>query len=105
MSIQDDPAYLVCQIAPGGLSEAWSVNGGGLVVGRDGSAATIWQSNGAGVYVESALPTSVAAFPQALDVNDAGVVVGQDDRAVVWTPNGAGGYTEMFLRTVIMRCS
>jgi hypothetical protein len=82
--------------APGGLSEAWSVNSAELIAGDDGSAAVVWSPNGAG-YVETVLPTSVSSFPQALHVNDAGVVVGQDDRAVVWKPNGSGGYTETFL--------
>src|SRR5207248_685367 len=43
------------------------------------------------------LPTSLIAFPQALHINDGGIVVGQDGKAVVWLPNGLGGYSEVFL--------
>ncbi|MEN6357359.1 MAG: PEP-CTERM sorting domain-containing protein [Armatimonadota bacterium] len=64
----------------------YSINDSGVVVGRSGDYAVLWQQNGTAINLAS----DTQWWSEALDINSDGWVVGQIDcKATLWNPNGS----------------
>jgi len=75
-----DGSVIDLPLLPGDTSGcAWGINASGLITGRSGDSAVIWNSDGS--------ITTLPGSGEARAINDSGWVAGvSNGRAVVWTP-------------------